>query len=100
MDPHTKIKFPCPFCERETLEVLTWPAHSEERTSRSAVAKSRTIRKVPEGFELVSERCVNCGKDAREIKEAWNGSRKPDEAKRRKRLEELRRMGFSGIVRG
>jgi hypothetical protein len=100
MEPHTKILCPCPFCEKETLEVLTWPAHTEIKSSRSAVAKSKTIRKVSEGFELMSDRCSNCGKNANEIKKAWNeGFSKTDEEKRKKRLEELRKLGFSGVIR-
>jgi len=100
MEPHTKIKVECPFCEKETLEVLTWPSHTEIKSSRSAVAKSKTIRKVSEGFELMSDRCSNCGKNANEIRKAWyEGFSKTDEEKRKKRLEELRKLGFSGVIR-
>ncbi len=100
MEPHTKITYPCPFCEKETVEVLTWPGHTETKSSRSAGAKSSTIRKVAEGFELMSEGCSNCGKTASEIKRAWKeGTEKVDEKKRRKRLEELKELGFSGVVR-
>jgi hypothetical protein len=100
MEPHTKILYPCPFCEKETLEVLTWPSHTEIKSSRSAVAKSRTVKKMPEGFELMSDRCSNCGKKANEIRKAWDeGFSKTGEEKRKKRLEELRRLGFSGVIK-
>ena len=99
MEPHSKIMYPCPFCEENTLEVLTWPGHTEIKTSRSAVARGRTIRRMSEGFELVSERCSNCGKPARQIKEAWkHETDEVSEEKRRKRLEELKELGFSGVI--
>ena len=101
MDPHTKIMYPCPFCGAETLQVLTWPSHTEIKSSRSAVAKSKTIKKISEGFELVSERCSHCGKTATEIKRAWkDGTQQFSQEKQRKRLEELKKLGFGGVVRG
>lgn len=97
---HPKILYPCPFCEKETLEVLTWPGHTEMQSSRSSGAKSNTARKVSEGFELMSENCSSCGKTASEIKKVWKeGIEKIDEEKRRKRLEELKELGFSGVLK-
>ena len=101
MEPHTKSLCPCPFCGKETLQVLTWPGHTEIKSTRSAVAKSRTIRRVSDGFELLSEKCSNCGKRASEIKRAWKeGIEQTDQERRRKRLEQLKQLGFSGIQRG
>lgn len=101
MEPHTKTKVECPFCQKETLEVLTWPAHTELKSSRSAIAKSTTAKRVSEGFELMSEKCSNCDKTANEIKRAWKeGVKKPDdEERRKKKLEELKRLGFSGVIK-
>jgi len=99
MEPHTKIKVECPFCHEQVLEVLTWPAHTELRSSRSAVAKSTTAVRKSEGFELMSEKCSNCGKPASEIRKARKGGSAVD-AENRRRLEELKKLGFSGIVRG
>jgi len=97
MEPHTKIIYPCPFCGKETLKVLTWPGHTSIKASRSAVAKSSVVRKMPEGFELMSEACSNCGKNAAEIKRAWKeGLPEVDRERRLKRLEELKQLGFSG----
>jgi hypothetical protein len=56
MEPHTKITVECPFCHEHVLEVLTWPAHNELRSSRSTVAKSTTALRKSEGFELMRER--------------------------------------------
>ncbi len=99
MEPHTRIDYPCPFCGERTLQVITWPGHTEIKSSRSAVAKSKTIRKVSEGFELISELCSNCGKTASEIKQAWKHEiRGVDDEKRRKRLQELKQLGFSGVI--
>ena len=82
------------------MEALTWPAHTELRSSRSAVAKSTTAVRKREGFELMSEKCSNCGKSASEIRRAWEEGSTIDASQRRKKLEELKKLGFSGIVRG
>jgi len=82
------------------LEALTWPAHTELKSSRSAVAKSTTAVRKPEGFELMSEKCSNCGRSANEIKRAWKEDSVIDAEKRRTRFEELKKLGFSGIVSG
>ncbi len=102
MEPHQKTIHSCPFCEKETLEVLTWPSHTAVKQSRSAVAKSTTLKKMPEGFELLSDKCSNCGKTANEIKRAWKeGIEKDvDKEKQKKRLEELKALGFSGVFKG
>jgi len=71
MEPHQKIPWPCPFCEKETLLVLTWPSHHSANVSRSAIAKSTRWKKEPEGFVLLSEKCSNCGKTEKEIKRKW-----------------------------
>jgi len=99
MEPHTKMKQECPICHEQVLEVLWWPSHTAARTSRSAVAKSTTWSRKPEGHELLSEKCPNCGKMASEIEQIWReGSQQKIDQK--KRLEELKKLGFSGIVRG
>jgi transcription elongation factor Elf1 len=98
MDPHVKTIVECPFCQKETLEVLTWPAHTEFRSSRSAVAKSTTAVKKSEGFELLSQRCSNCGQNANAIKKVWKEGIPVNSDKRRRRLEELKKLGFSGVI--
>lgn len=98
MEPHHIGKHACPFCEKETLDVMTWPSHTAIKQSRSAVAKSTTYQKKPEGFELLSDSCSNCGKTANEVKRAWKeGIKNDDVEKRKKRLEELKKAGFSGV---
>lgn len=101
MEPHQKVAYPCPFCNKETLQVLIWPGHTAVKSSRSAVAKSNVFSKKPEGFELLSDFCSNCGNSGSEIKKAWReGIKKDDKEKRKKRLEELMQLGFSGVVGG
>jgi hypothetical protein len=99
MEPHQKTIHPCPFCQKETLEVLTWPAHTAVRSGRSAAAKSTTYVKQPEGFELLSEKSLNCGKSAKEIKKTWKeGMVEHNTEKQKKRLEDLKGLGFSGVL--
>jgi DNA-directed RNA polymerase subunit RPC12/RpoP len=72
MLPHQKLIYPCPFCGKETLEVLWWPSHKAAKRSSSAAAGSKiTWRRMPEGFVLLSEKCSNCGKTAKEIEKEW-----------------------------
>lgn len=92
MDPHHIEKKPCPFCEKETIEVLTWPGHTEIKTSRSAVAKSRTFVRKPGGFELLSKKCSNCGKTATEIRKAWKEGTPQDKERRKKRYLEVMKL--------
>jgi len=101
MDPHQKIKEMCPFCEQEVLEVMWWPSHTAIHTSRSAIAKGTTRSKKAEGHVLLSEKCSNCGKSKKEIEKFWKEGveEKFDKEKAKKRLEELKRLGFSGTIR-
>lgn len=82
------------------MEALTWPAHTELKSSRSAVAKSTTAIRKSEGFELMSEKCSKCGKSASETTRAWEEGTTIDAETKRKKLEELKKLGFSGIIRG
>ena|SRR2546426_4990518 len=96
MEPHTKIKEVCPFCRQEVLDVLWWPSHRSINTKRSAVAKSTTSRSESEGHELLSDKCPNCGKTAAEIQKAWKQGTQERKVDYKKRLEELKQLGFSG----
>jgi len=72
MLPHQKLTYSCPFCGKETLEVLWWPSHKAAKSSRSSAAGSKkTWQRMPEGFVLLSEKCSNCGKMAKEIEKEW-----------------------------
>lgn len=92
MDPHQKIKEMCPFCEKEVLEILWWPSHKATTISRSAVAKSTTFRKKPEGHVLLSKKCPNCSKTAKEIENAWKKGTPKDKEKMKKRYEEIMKL--------
>lgn len=66
-------------------------------TSRSAGGAKTSFHRKSEGFELLSEKCSNCGKTAKEIRKAWNeGIDRRDADAKKKRLEELKALGFSG----
>lgn len=99
MEPHTQTKVECPFCQKQTLEALVSPARTELRSSRSAVAKSTTAVRKSQGFELMSEKLSNCGKSANGIKRAWEEGSAIDAEKRIRKLDELKKLGFSGRVR-
>lgn len=97
MEPHQKTMHACPFCGKETLEALTWPGHMAANTSRAAGGAKTTFHRKSDGFELLSEKCPNCGKTASEIRKAWKeGIDKRDAEAKKRRLEELKVLGFSG----
>jgi hypothetical protein len=100
MEPHQKIKEMCPFCEQEVLEILWWPSHKAASTSRSAVAKSTKWSRKSEGHILLSEKCPNCGKTKEEIERAWKEGITNKKVDYKKRAEELKKLGFSGEIRG
>ncbi len=98
MEAHRVTLHPCPFCNKETIEALTWPGHTGASSSRSAGAKATTFHKVAGGFEMISKKCSNCGKTASEIRKAWKDGVPLDKDAKRKRLEQLKNLGFSGVI--
>jgi len=68
MLPYQKLLYPCPFCGKETLEVIYISNYKAIRGIRALRLKSKTTwRKIPESIILLSEKCSNCGKTAKEI---------------------------------
>ena len=101
MDPHQKVKEMCPFCEQEVLEIIWWPSHTAAHKSQSAAAGSKvTWSKKAEGHVLISEKCPNCGKTKEEIEKAWKEGFTNRKVDYKKRIEELKKLGFSGVIRG
>ncbi|MEM2842132.1 MAG: hypothetical protein QW201_02385 [Thermoproteota archaeon] len=74
--PYQKLIYPCPFCDKETLEVIYRPSYKAAKRSQSVAAGSKTWRRVQEGITLISEKCPNCGKSAKEIERKWKGELK------------------------
>lgn len=101
MEAHRVTLHPCPFCDRETIEALTWPGHTGASTSRNASGGKTTFHKVEAGFEMISKKCSNCGKTASEIKKAWKDGVPLDKDAKRRRIEEMRKeLGFTGVIGG
>jgi len=74
MLPYQKLMYPCPFCEQETILVVYRPSFKAAKLSRSAAAGGKTTwRRVDEGITILSEKCSNCGKTAKEIERKWQG---------------------------
>jgi hypothetical protein len=98
MEPHTKIKVEYKVCQKETLEALTW--HTPNLGAGAAQWQKNRPPLESRRAKPMSEKCSKCGKSASEIKRAWEEGSAIDAEKRRKKLEELKKLGFSGIVRG
>ena len=89
----------CPFCHKNGVEAMYHPMSVSANVSRSAVAKSTRFYKVPEKYEVLNG-CKLCGKTKAEINKAIKEGIPDDKEKQKKRLEELKKLGFSGVFRG
>lgn len=88
----------CPFCKKEAVKVIYYPPVLQSSTSRSASKGSRTkLYHTKERYEIVSG-CSNCGKNKKEIMKAFREGTKEEKERRKKRLEELKKIGFSGKI--
>ena len=84
----------CPFCKKDTVKAIYYPPVLQMKKSRSAAAGTKTkFYHTKEKLEIISG-CSNCGKSKEEIMKALR--RKEIDLK--KRLEELRKQGFSPVV--
>jgi tryptophanyl-tRNA synthetase len=84
----------CPFCKKETAKAIYYPPVLQMKKSRSASAGTKTkFYHTKEKWEIISG-CLNCGKSKEEIIKAL----KEKKIDLKKRLEELRKQGFSLVI--
>lgn len=64
--------WPCPFCNKGTIEVLIRPSVLSAKRSRSAAAGSKiSWKRTKEEIVILTEKCSNCGKSREEIEKKW-----------------------------
>lgn len=91
---------PCPFCGAGKISCDHIPSvWSEKRDGKNALGSGKSITKSLEEWDVKSD-CPNCGKTANEIKRAIKEGVPPDKEKQKRRLDELKKLGFSGVFRG
>jgi hypothetical protein len=91
------IYIECPFCHKDGVKTMYNPPTIEARTSRSAIAKATRFHKIHEKYEII-DGCKFCGKSKREIEKAGKEGISKDEERMKKRLEELKKLGFTGKI--
>ncbi len=92
-------KIPCPFCQALTIEVAYFPPSLEAHTSRTSAKSITKFHRVKERNEVLSG-CSACGKTDSQVNNALKKHHTEpniDDEKRKKRLEELKKAGFSGV---
>jgi len=68
-----KLMYPCPFCDKKTIEVIYKPSYHKAHTSRSSAGGKTKFHKVNEEITILVEKCPNCGHTTREIEKKWYG---------------------------
>ncbi len=91
-------KIPCPFCNVPAVDSQIFPKEIRYKISRAAGRSITTTYAIPEKTEILSG-CLSCGKSKTEIKDVLKGNKSIlDVKKRKKRLEDLKALGFSGVI--
>lgn len=78
----------CPFCKQKTIKTM----HKEEtfsaKRTRCRAGRSTKNIKNPEKYEILVEKCPNCGKTKKEIENALKYGKEPSREEVLKRLRE------------
>ena len=80
----------CPFCKAK-LKVLYKPSMLQFHVSRVAAKTARTPYKTQEKYEILVDKCPNCGKSKKEIEHALTHGK---ELSREEVLKRLREAGL------
>ena len=91
-------KIQCPFCNEITVDTQILPKETRYKTSRAAGRSVTVTYTTPEKIEILSG-CSFCGKSKTQINDVLKGNKSMlDVQKRKKRLEDLKALGFSGVI--
>lgn len=60
----------CPFCKKGKIKVLYKPSMLRFKVSRIAAGTKRIPYRTQEKYELLVDKCPNCGKTKRQIEKA------------------------------
>ncbi len=89
----------CPFCDKGRIKCLYFPSQWSVKAKRTKTLPGRgSVSKSAEDW-IVQSKCPECGKSEGEIRKALKeGQQTSDEQNRKKRLEQLKKAGFPGVI--
>ena len=82
------IEEECPFCKQKTIKVLYKEETFSAKRTRIRAGRSTKYVKSPEKYEILVEKCSNCGKSKKEIEEALKHGKEPSHKEVIRRLRE------------
>lgn len=83
-----KIKIECPFCKENTISTLHNPAHLEYVYSHAAGKSVKKAFTKSEKYELLVDKCPNCGKSKKDIEKALKHGKEQTNSEVLRRLKE------------
>ena len=78
----------CPFCEKGDITTLYTPRMMVTSYGRAGHSKKAMNYFKDEKYEILSEKCPNCGKSKKEIEKALKEGKEPSREEVLKRLRE------------
>ncbi|MEM5778222.1 MAG: hypothetical protein QXK49_01170 [Candidatus Aenigmatarchaeota archaeon] len=83
-----KVIIKCPFCEKGSLTALYTPRIMVTKYSRAASNRKAVNYFKNEKYEIISEKCLNCGKTKKEIEKILKEGKQSSNEEIIKRLKE------------
>ena len=81
----------CPFCKQKTINVIHIEETFSAKRTRIRAGRSTKYVKSPERYEILVEKCSNCGKSKKEIEKSLK------QGKELSNEEIIRRMKEAGL---
>jgi len=78
----------CPFCKQKTINVMHKEGSFSAERTRCRAGRSTKYVKHPEKYDILVDKCPNCGKSKREIENALKHGKEPSREEVLKRLRE------------
>jgi endogenous inhibitor of DNA gyrase (YacG/DUF329 family) len=78
----------CPFCKQKTIKVMHIEETFKARRTRIRAGRNTQYIKSPERYEVLIEKCPNCGKSKKEIENALKYGKELPREEVIKRLKE------------
>lgn len=78
----------CPFCKQKTIKVMHIEETFKARRTRIRAGRNTQYIKSPERYEVLVEKCSNCGKTKKDVEEALKHGKEPSHDEVIRRLRE------------
>lgn len=83
-----RIAMDCPFCKQKVIQVMYEPSHLEFVYSHAAGKSVKKAFNKPEKYEILSDKCPNCGKSKKDIENSLKYGKEPSNEEVIRRLRE------------